>query len=483
MALALPSIAGESPTADIVVVSLRGDVSVTMRGAPRTVQAGASVELPATIRTGHDGAIDLRQGKTTVAIAADTELEIPATGDSGIDRLLQKRGNAFYDIAKREGRRLRVETPYLVAVIKGTQFNVAVQEDSSTISLFEGSLEVRATDDTDVVQLNAGEIAIRHATDKAIRVLRMDNGKPPATTSHESGTRSLTPGGNDGESGDPRVSPPLLVPGGLAVGSEPTIRVEAPDSDGSGEIGIHVKAANAAVSLDAGTLDLGAAGIDASADAAVDIGVVRADLGVDAAADLDAGAVNVATEAGAGLGVVDVDAGLDAALDVGAMSAETSAAAALDLGAASADLGADAAIDLDSGTADAAADMAANLGVASVDAALDVGADLGAGNVSTATDISADIGDATVDAGLETALDPAASVTTGVDASVAGVDVGVSVGADLGTGDLDLDVELGALDIGLGTDPAAETTPTGTPTPGPDPGGLLGGLLGGRRGN
>ena len=38
-------------------------------------------------------------------------------------------------------RKLRVETPYLVAVIKGTQFNVAVTGDTSTISLHEGVLE------------------------------------------------------------------------------------------------------------------------------------------------------------------------------------------------------------------------------------------------------------------------------------------------------------------------------------------------------
>ena len=37
----------------------------------------------------------------------------------------------------------------------------ATQEDSTTIALFEGHLEVRASDDSDVVDLDAGEIAIR----------------------------------------------------------------------------------------------------------------------------------------------------------------------------------------------------------------------------------------------------------------------------------------------------------------------------------
>ena len=80
---------------------------------------------------------------------------------------MQPRGNAFYDIGKREGRKLRVETPYLVGVIKGTQFNVAAQDDSTTISLFEGLLEVRASDDSAVVDLKAGEIASRRRGDKS----------------------------------------------------------------------------------------------------------------------------------------------------------------------------------------------------------------------------------------------------------------------------------------------------------------------------
>ena len=88
---------------------------------------------------------------------------------------MQHRGNVFYDVAPRDVGKLRVETPLLVAVIKGTQFNVAVQEDSTTISLFEGRLEIRTPDDSDVVQLNAGEIAIRSRADGSIRVVGMDD--------------------------------------------------------------------------------------------------------------------------------------------------------------------------------------------------------------------------------------------------------------------------------------------------------------------
>ncbi len=168
-------------TGDIVVASVKGEVQVTMKGAERAVRAGSVLELPATVRTGRGGAIELRQGKTSVSVGPDTLLEFPApeTRGGAIDRIVQPRGNAFYDIGKREGRKLRVETPYLVGVVKGTQFNVAAQDDSTTISLFEGLLEIRASDDSSVVDIKAGEIASRRRGDKGIGVLKMDSGKAP----------------------------------------------------------------------------------------------------------------------------------------------------------------------------------------------------------------------------------------------------------------------------------------------------------------
>jgi FecR-like protein len=446
-------------------------VRITVRGAARAVQVGLVIELPAAIRTGHDGAIDLRQGNTTVAIAADSELELPATDGSIIDRLIQTRGNAFYDVGKRGARKLRVETPYLVAVIKGTQFSVAVQSDSATISLFEGRLEVRAPDDSDAVDLNAGEIAIRHAADKAIRVLRMDGAKPLATTQNDTAKRSSGAARSDGDN-------PLgaLTPRGdgddLVAGGNPSIRVTP--SAGGDVVGIDVQAAaaNATLTLEGGNgeLDAGVAAklddaaslhvdavvdtangsVDAGLGAQVDLGAASADVAVDASVNLDAGTVDVDTGTAVELAGASIGAGLDAGVGLGAGAIDAGTGVAVDLGgAAAADIGADAAVDLGS-------------------AALDVG-----------TDVAADLGAAQVDAGLDVSLEPATTaIDAGLDTSVAGTDIGLGVEVDLGSGDLGLDVGLGGLDIGLGTDSGADTS-----SPATTPGGLLGGLLGGRRGN
>ena len=126
----------------------------------RTRRRDRSSSCLRALRTGKDGSADLRQGETTIAVGPETQLDFPAAAVSGgpIDRVSQPIGNAYYKVGPQGGDRLRVETPYLVAVIKGTQFNVAVTADSSTISLHEGRLEILATEENiAAIELNAGE--------------------------------------------------------------------------------------------------------------------------------------------------------------------------------------------------------------------------------------------------------------------------------------------------------------------------------------
>ncbi len=297
--------------ADIEIVSVKGDVRITAAGKEFPAKAGATLELPSTVRTGKDGSTDLRQGDTTIGIGPGTELDFPASGapDGPVDRIVQPLGNAFYTVGPRGNRRLRVETPYLVAVIKGTQFNVAVEPDSGTISLYEGSLEILAPDVGSSVMLNAGEIAIRHRGDDAIRVIPMREGATPVSSSKESKEGSKDPDGpvvlgHDGAG--PKGRGPIVTPIGPVEGK---VTLDAEVDAGS--------LAGAQTGVDAG-VDLGAGTVDASVTTGVDVGVVGVDVGVDAGVyaggDLGAGTVDV------GLEVLDtgIDVGLggDSLIDI-----------------------------------------------------------------------------------------------------------------------------------------------------------------------
>jgi hypothetical protein len=378
---------------DIVAVTVHGRVSATMAGMTVPLSDGAILQLPATVRTGADGAVELRQGNSTFAAAGNTELEIPqsAAEDGLVERIVQIRGNAFYSIGKRTGTRLRVEAPYLVAVIKGTQFNVAAQEDSTTIALFEGHLEVRASDESDVVDLNAGEIAIRRRNDVSISVLRLNAAARDARRNQElaarpqadsqGSTSDAVAARNDGNTSRPQLE--TILPADDATRVDVDASVTTPTERGRIVETLQDGSAGLAAKVD---LPAGSASVDIGAN--ISVGEV-ASVGAAAstAVDLSAGTVAASSSVGA---------------DVGSVSADVSTAATVDVPAGAVDVGA--------------------------------GATVAAGNTPV------------VDVGATASVDaPAGTVDVGLGSTVAGTDVGASVGVDAGSGGLDVDLGLSGL--------------------------------------
>ncbi len=443
---------------DIVVVSTKGEVHFTVGGAAREVRAGGVLELPASLRTGRDGAVELRQGATTVSVGPETVLDFPALEKRGapIDRIVQPRGNAFYNIGKREGRKLRVETPYLVGVIKGTQFNVAAFDDSTTISLFEGLLEVRATDESDVVDLKAGEIASRKRGDKSISVMKMDGGKAPTTAPRAtsgSGSNDSTPA-PDAPSATPSSD------GGDSVlvdrsGGVESVIPRAVETLGGTE-------ASVGLSVSAGAANGIEVGVDAGANVAN-----AASVNMNAALNADSTGVDLAAGARVDAGPVAVDTVAAVNVDVAVAGVDVSTSTSVDAGPVAVDLAGGAAVDLTSATIDTAASAGVDAGPLTTDVGAAAGADLGAGAVGASIDVAAATPLAAVDVGASTAVDVAAGT----------VDLGLTVA---GT-DLNLGLDLG-LDNAVSTpDPGSTTTDAGTDsgntTTVVDVGGLLDGLL------
>jgi hypothetical protein len=279
----------------ILVTDRAGEVDVKVRGKEQRVSIGAELGLPSRVVTGDDGTIALRQSKTAISIAPLSDVEIPEAARDGqlIARLIQHRGNVFYDVEPREPEKLRVDTPYLVAIVKGTQFDISAQADSTTIALFEGVLEVRDPEGNYVIELNAGEIAIRARGEIGIRVLSMDQDQVPV------------------------ANIPGLVDGALA------------NVDGLGgtvDVDFGIDGTVAGLGTDGGTgivpLD-GATGIETVGDANLSAGI-----------DLDGSATKTDLDASADLGGAGVDVGLDADADLGAGTADLGLAACAEVGGA-----------------------------------------------------------------------------------------------------------------------------------------------------
>lgn len=377
--VAASSHAGSNPARDaagsrISVTAVGGDVDFTMAGNAVSVAPNSTVLLPARIVTGHDGNVGLTQAGTNISVSGDTDIEIPAEAVDGnlVARLVQHRGNVFYDVAPRDVGKLRVETPFLVAVIKGTQFNVAVEDGSTTISLFEGTLELRTPDDSDIVHLNAGEIAIRSLIDDSIRVVGMDDLGVAAPSPQASPAA-----GNDAAAPER----------GAAVADEAVaVRVE------EGAVGGDTKAERPVVGRrhESTVVDVAVlTGIETTVDLLIDIDSEKPGAGVGRDREntgLGLGHDKESRGVGLGRGTVElpVDLRLDTELDRGAPSVDVDvgADAGLDLGDAldgALDLGTvvDTVVTVDDGQIDLALDAVGDLNLdADLDLDLDLDADL-----------------------------------------------------------------------------------------------------------
>jgi hypothetical protein len=396
---------------DIVVTSASGDARLEHRGAEHPARRGAVVLLPSTVHTGHDGAMDLAQGATTLSIGADTDLEFPEGPAHGapVERIVQKSGKAFYDIAKRGGNKLRVETPYLVAVIKGTQFSVSVQDGATSISLVEGQLQILSPEDDARVEINAGQIASRRQGDAEIAVVSA------------TGPQVRVPGATGAvASVDDR-------PAGGAIGAVATV-------GGVAAVATTVAGTNVRAGLDAVATAVTAT-VSVDTDTTLALGGSRIDVDAGVGIGVDTG-TGIAVDAGVGIGVdtgtgIDVDAGAGLGVDTGTgIGIDAGAGVGVDTGTGiGIDAGAGVGIDTGTGIAGVDTSVGVDVGADVTPTSVDVGLGVDVGGVSVDVDVGAATGG--VDTIITTVLSPvdtgAETLTTVVD-DVGGLLSGLPIG-------------------------------------------------------
>ena len=171
--VAVPT-AADNHAADIVVVDFDGDVTIEKPDAELAVAKNMVLVPPFAVHTGTDATITIAQGDTEITVKPNSELFVPAPKSAGsrMDTIRQERGNAMYDVETQPGSEVRIETPFLVSVIKGTQFNVFVDDAQASVSLFEGQLEIQRGSQVD--DLLAGEIAIGRLGETGFNILKPD---------------------------------------------------------------------------------------------------------------------------------------------------------------------------------------------------------------------------------------------------------------------------------------------------------------------
>jgi hypothetical protein len=114
-----------------------------------------------TIRTGRNGRVLLVRGEESIMIAPNSVVGLPAEKKEGLSTtIIQKAGSILLEVEKKNVKHFEVETPYLAAVVKGTQFKVTVTAKGTTVDVSHGQVEVSDFKSGQIAQVMPGQ----HAT-------------------------------------------------------------------------------------------------------------------------------------------------------------------------------------------------------------------------------------------------------------------------------------------------------------------------------
>ena len=109
---------------------------------------------------GADGRITLVRGENSISAYENSRFQVKAQRSGSIlTRVLQDAGQLLFQVERRAGRHSEVETPYLVAGVKGTTFGVDVSDIAASVSVVEGLVGVADPETGQEVDVAGGQTA------------------------------------------------------------------------------------------------------------------------------------------------------------------------------------------------------------------------------------------------------------------------------------------------------------------------------------
>jgi hypothetical protein len=165
-----------------------GEVWITATGAqPASLKQEDSLKPGDTIRTGRNGRVLLVRGEETILIAPNSEIGVPSEKKDGLSTTIQQRaGSILLEVEKRNVKHFEVETPYLAAVVKGTQFSVTIDGASTRVEVSRGQVEVADFKSGQIAQVLPGQAATHSSNGKGLSLsgsgtfMPIEQGKPRA---------------------------------------------------------------------------------------------------------------------------------------------------------------------------------------------------------------------------------------------------------------------------------------------------------------
>jgi FecR protein len=143
------------------VTKTSGEVWLTSSNVQPVALAGNTIVKPGdTVRTGPNGRVLLTRGAETMLISANSIVGLPAEKRDGLSTTIsQQAGSILLDVEKRNVQHFEVVTPYLAAVVKGTQFRVTIGRNNSQVDVLRGQVEVTDYKTGQYALVNPGQVA------------------------------------------------------------------------------------------------------------------------------------------------------------------------------------------------------------------------------------------------------------------------------------------------------------------------------------
>src|SRR5204863_2995848 len=111
-----------------------------------------------------NGRVLLVRGEETILISPNSVVGLPAEKKDGLSTtIIQQAGSILLEVEKRNVKHFEVETPYLAAVVKGTQFSVTVNAGSTKVGVVRGQVEVSDFRTGQIAQVMPGQAATAFA--------------------------------------------------------------------------------------------------------------------------------------------------------------------------------------------------------------------------------------------------------------------------------------------------------------------------------
>lgn len=131
-------------TAPWHVSKTSGEVWMTTSGVQEaSLTSEATLKPGDNIRTGPSGRVLLTRGEETMLISPNSVIALPEQQQDGLSTtIIEQAGSVLIHAEKRNVKHFQVETPYLAAVVKGTQFRVSVTKRGGNVEVSEGRVEV-----------------------------------------------------------------------------------------------------------------------------------------------------------------------------------------------------------------------------------------------------------------------------------------------------------------------------------------------------